>query len=386
MKKKLLITVLAVVATVCCALGLAGCNTGGGNENNHKHNYEGYICTICGEIDPNAPYTEGLQYDLNLNETSYTVSKGDATINKLLKIPSTYKNVPVTSIGDFAFGLCTSLERIVIPDSVTSIGNQAFSACTGLTSLTIPDSVTSIGDSAFERCSSLARITIGNGITDIGADAFCYCTSLTSITVTTGNTKYHSAENCLIETEAKKLITGCKNSVIPTDGSVISIGDEAFYGCSSLTSITIPASITSIGGFAFTDCSSLTSVYITDLAAWCGISFSRFGNSNPLDYANNFYINNKRVTELVIPNGVTSIGYRAFNYFSSLKSISIPDSVTSIGNQAFCGCSSLESVIFENTVGWQANETNILSSELASPTTAAEYLTSTYCNYYWHRS
>ena len=68
------------------------------------------------------------------------------------------------------------------------------------------------------------------------------------ITVADGNTVYHSAGNCLIETESKTLVLGCKNSVIPTDGSVTSIGEYAFYGCTSFTSVTIPSSVTSIGG------------------------------------------------------------------------------------------------------------------------------------------
>jgi hypothetical protein len=81
-----------------------------------------------------------------------------------------------------------------------------------------------------------------------------------SITVESGNKVYHSAGNCLIETESKTLIAGCKNSTIPTDGSVTSIGDYAFYDCDGLTDIAIPDSVTSIGYAAFYDCDNLTSV------------------------------------------------------------------------------------------------------------------------------
>ncbi len=193
----------------------------------------------------------------------------------------------VTSIGTGAFYDCSGLASITIPDGVTSIGSYAFSGCSGLTSVTIPDSVTSIGDSAFIGCSGLTSVTLGNGVKSIGyraflrctrltsvtipdsvttiaVEAFSYCTGLTDITVANGNTKYHSEGNCLIETATKTLILGCKTSVIPTDGSVTSIGDGAFYGCSGITSVTIPDSVTSIGNAAFSGCSGLTSITIPD--------------------------------------------------------------------------------------------------------------------------
>ncbi len=265
----------------------------------------------------------------------------------------------VTSVGNRAFFLCDSLTSISIPDSVTSIGeyaffgtayynneqnwedgvlylgkylveadsdlsgeytikegttliaDSAFSWRGSLTSVTIGDGVTSIGEYAFYDCDSLTSIDIPDSVTSIGPGAFADCENLTSITVSEGNPVYHSAGNYIIETSSGTLIAGCNNSVIPNDGSVTSIGYCAFYGCESLTSITIPDSVTFIGEGAFYWCHNLTSVTIGD--------------------------------------GVTSIGASAFYDCYSLTSVTIGDSVTSIGASAFSGCDNLTTVYYAGT-------------------------------------
>ncbi len=131
--------------------------------------------------------------------------------------------------------------------------------------------------------------------------------------------------------------------------SVTKIGCEAFVSCSNLTSITIPNSVTSIGDYAFYNCSNLTAVYITDIAKWCALDFGG-SSANPLYYAHNLYLNGELVTDLVIPDSVTSIGSGAFYGCSSLTSITIPDSVTSIGYQAFSSCSSLTNITIPDSV------------------------------------
>ena len=133
--------------------------------------------------------------------------------------------------------------------TVASIGNGAFSGCCGLTSIIIPNSITNIV--MYSGSISAGEIGVFNG-----------CTSLTTITVESGNSKYHSAGNCIIETDSRTLIAGCKNSSIPSDGSVTSIDRSAFNGCSSLTNIEIPSSITCIDVGTFERCSSLTSITI----------------------------------------------------------------------------------------------------------------------------
>ena len=225
---------------------------------------------------------------------------------------------------------------VVIPDSVTRIGAAAFEDCSGLTSITIPNRVTSIGAAAFKDCSGLTSITIPNRVTSIGDSAFSGCTGHTSIIVDEGNTKYHSAGNCLIETATKTLILGCKTSVIPTDGSVTSIGDYAFKGCTGFTSITIPNSVTSIGDKAFEGCTGLTSITIPNSVT--SIGAAAFKDCSGL-------------TSITIPNRVTSIGDCAFYKCTGLTSITIPDSVTSIGNNAFDGCK-LQDIYITDIGAW----------------------------------
>ena len=131
--------------------------------------------------------------------------------------------------------------------------------------------------------------------------------------------------------------------------SVTSIGNEAFNNCGGLTSVTIGNNVTSIGESAFSNCSGLTSVHISDIAAWCKISFSGY-ESNPLYYAHKLYLGEEEIKDLVIPNSVTSIESYAFDGCSGLTSVTIPNSVTGIEWYAFYGCSGLTSVTIPNSV------------------------------------
>lgn len=138
-------------------------------------------------------------------------------------------------------------------------------------------------------------------------------------------------------------------SVIIPNG-VTRIGEHSFSDCSDLTTIKIPSSVTSIGDFAFHHYGRRKnmSVYITDLAAWCKITFAVW--ANPLSHATNFILNGKKVISMTIPDGVTNIPDCAFENFLGLKSVKIPNTVASIGNSAFYECSNLKSVSIPSSV------------------------------------
>ena len=204
---------------------------------------------------------------------------------------------------------------IVIPSkigvySVSAIGGRAFGGCTNLTSVTIPDGVTIIEDGYSTATASTSDYY------PYGGGAFAGCSSLTNVTI---------------------------------PSSVTSVGTSAFRGCSGLTSVTIPDGVTSIGASAFSGCSSLTSVNIADLAAWCKMLVGG-AEGNPLCYAKNLYLNGNKVTDLTIPDGMTSIGNYAFYGFGGLTSVTIPDSVASIGDYAFANCTNLASVVIGSNV------------------------------------
>lgn len=245
--------------------------------------------------EPLAPYTTD-GFGANFIENVFNAATGQGSLKF---------DARITTIPEKAFVACNNLTNISLTQDINSIGAEAFSGCSKIVKMTIPNSVTSIGNMAFFNCSEIQEITIPNSVRSIGASSFEGCGGKANINCSIKSVSTLSGTN---GTFYKAKFT----EVIIGDG-VTSIGDYAFWNCTSMTSITIPNSVTRIGLCTFDNCKSLTSV--------------------------------------TIPNSVTSIGKFAFSDCTSMKNLTLGSKVSSILERAFSGCSSLESVSIANNNG-----------------------------------
>ena len=210
------------------------------------HNYAkagDYIITLTvdGEIAFGGGSTSG---GFILQHSSSADNRSRAYLNTIYRVEL---GNSVTSIGDYAFQYCLSMESIAIPDSVTSIGNYAFQDCYSMASIAIPNSVTRIGNYAFASCLSMESIAIPNSVTSIGNNVFQYCYSMESIAIPNSVTSI-----------GNNVFQSCYSlASIAIPDSVTRIGNYTFYSCYSLASIAIPYSVTSIGTYTFEKCYGL---------------------------------------------------------------------------------------------------------------------------------
>ena len=277
-----------------------------------------------------------------------------------LVIPDT-----VTKIDNHAFFGCNSITSVIIGNGVTAIEDQAFSSCRNLSQITLGNSVKIIEDCAFE-VAPITSIVIPDSVEYIGCEAFFCCKSLKNVILGDSVRYVHVGaflDAPLIEynTYNNGLYLGTKNnphhllvSVIDKSVSSFEINEnakaiigEAFWGCTRLTSITIPNGITHISWHAFQGCSSLISITLPE--SLTSIDEMAFYSCTSL-------------TNIVIPEGVTNIGNSAFSYCTSLQSINIPASVTNIGDNAFANCGSLTEINVDENNEYYKSINGILCS------------------------
>ncbi len=310
---------------------------------------------------------------------SYAAADANQTVNNpyfyLLKatdtaLAETTIHSDTKIVGSYAFRNCTKLTKISVPDGVIQIGFKAFRHTDALEEITLPF----CGETGYS--SQNAHIGYIFGAQTYGGNISYVPEKLTKLHITGGrrmvkNALYGmdqlqeltvpfvgAAPEGATNTHFSYIFGGdsyTDNGNLPASLTKVnvlggtSIANHAFRNCIALEEISIPDSVTSIGEYAFYNCSSLTRVDIFSIKAWCSISFANYA-SNPLYYATHLYLNGELVTELVIPNSVTSIGHYAFYGCGRLTSITIPDGVTSIGHYAFSDCSSLTSIIIPDGV------------------------------------
>ena len=287
-------------------------------------------------------------YTINTEDGTATITKFRALVDGSydITIPTDFGRFPVTAIGDDAFRGCSALKKVTIPQSVTSIGDSAFAGCHNLDSVTIKDAATSIGSRAFTECPLTTTLSLGKNITTIGDHAFYYCLKLKSVTIPQSDTSIgdHAFGECV---SLKTLSFGENSFGENIETNIKTIGNYAFFHCNDLESVTIPQSVTSIGREAFRFCNNMKSLAIngaiesmgTGAFAGC-ISLEKISlgeNIKTIGYSAFASCTSINLTNVTIPENVTTIRPGTFDYCTHLEYIMLPAGLTSF-QDSLKGC------------------------------------------------
>lgn len=305
----------------------------------------------------------------------------------------------ITTINSYAFGSCDALTEIILPKTLETIWNDAFVYDTSLVNINL-DGVKIIGSAVFKGCTSLKSVTIGKNLESIGKRAFDECTMLDSFTVDSENPNFSSDEDGVLfnkdKTELVIYPAGNSRTSYKMPDTVTVIKTDSFDGCRNLATLVLSKNLRKVESSAFEYCSITEFNYPGSVETWeadvvVGEQNNRL-NSDTLKYAPtdpeaitsrcgdnliwtlnsitgdmvisgtgemyNYSSDSKRpwekyassIVNVVIENGVTSIGAYAFANCNQIKNVTFGDSVTTIGVRAFVSCASLEALAFPDSV------------------------------------
>ena len=306
------------------------------------------------ENNPNVeekPTSEGLKYDLSSDEKSYYVWAYEGTA-KIVQIPDTYNSLPVTAIGPGAFENCTSITKVIIPNSVVTINYSAFYDCTNLEDLIIPSSLKICKTYIASYCPKM-KYNEYKGLSYLGNSENPY---VLLVKVNDKNLRtYEINETCKVF--GNSVFKDCKNLESITIPSAIEfIEENSFNACTNLKTVILPENLESINGRAFSGCIALRQLQLPDSLMVIGDSaFYECENLNVVNIPKNVvYINScsfykcSSLKNIELPYGLQKIGASAFAECKNLISINIPISIKEIEGLAFRGCDVL-TISFETS-------------------------------------
>lgn len=238
----------------------------------------------------------------------------------------------VVEIGAGAFGGCSSLLRLTLPEGVKKIGPNAFSLCRYLFFVELPDGLETIDEVAFANCASLTRLTLPESLTTIGDCAFFACPSLEEIVASPKSAHFKNIKGALFSKNGDVLIAvpaGRRVQTFVAPDGVKEIANGAFHSCRFLKTAKLPEGLEKIGALAFADCASLSKLVLPESLK--SIGYCAFQNCRSLE-------------SVELPETLEVVGLRAFSNCASLTSATIPERVKEIGASAFDGCLALKEI------------------------------------------